>query len=84
MYSRPMPAADYVIWSHEHAGWWKPLGAGYTRLLDDAGLFSRERALDICQHALPGSRGVPNEIPVRLADLMEIRERVGLGRSVLG
>ena len=44
----------YLIWSFEHRGWWRPGSAGYTEGYDDwedAGLFTHERALEICNKA---------------------------------
>ena len=39
----------YLVWSFEHGGWWTPGGArGYTNELEEAGLFSHDRALEIC------------------------------------
>lgn len=65
----------YLIWSHEHSGWWAPEARGYTRSLDAAGRYDRGEALEICRNALPGARGrgptVPNEIPVALQDLID-------------
>ncbi len=62
---------DYLIWSHEHRGWWRP-GNGYTPRLSEAGRFTRDRALKICAEAMPGQAdrtGMLPELPVRLADL---------------
>ena len=36
--------ARWLIWSYEHAGWWRPGGWGYTRELAEAGRYSREEA----------------------------------------
>lgn len=71
----------YLIWSHEHGRWWMRGGSGYTQRFSDAGLYSRESALDICANALMGARGVPNEVPVRFEDMQELARRsAGLTR----
>jgi hypothetical protein len=43
---------SYLIWSHEHSGWWRPGGLGYSSDIDSAGRFTR--TLDICRRAPPG------------------------------
>jgi hypothetical protein len=68
-------ARDYLIWSNEHSGWWGHNEIGYVRRLGDAGRYSRERAMEICLHALPGCGSVPNELPVRAADMQELCDR---------
>lgn len=65
----------YLIWSHEHYAWWGPQGDGYTRELEEAGRYQRERALLICANAIPGTMqrlGTFPEIPVREADVLEV------------
>jgi hypothetical protein len=66
-----MPADDYLIWSNEHRGWWRPGSMGYHPGLKRAGRYSREQALEICQNALmTGAHlGMISEIPVRFADI---------------
>jgi hypothetical protein len=64
----------YLIWSHEHAAWWRPGSVGYTEQLAEAGRYSRDDALTICRKA-PGwakRLGALPELPIRLADLEEI------------
>ena len=47
-----MAETRYLIWSFEHRGWWRPGGSGgYAADFEDAGLFSHDRALEICTKA---------------------------------
>lgn len=64
---------DYVIWSNEHRGWWKPGACGYTPHLAHAGIYSRSTAILTAQQARGGWRQPepPNEIPVLLIDALE-------------
>lgn len=41
----------FFIWSHEHDGWWRPNHCGYTAKLSEAGQYSFEEALKICDQA---------------------------------
>lgn len=61
----------YLIWSHEHSAWWCAGGHGYTNDVKRAGRFHREEALAVCRQAIPGSREVPNELPVSEQDLID-------------
>lgn len=62
----------YLIWSHEHTGWWRPDRMGYTKNFGQAGQYTREQAIEVCRRAVPGMReGVFNELPVKLSDLLE-------------
>lgn len=71
----PVEPFDYVIWSNEHGAWWKPARCGYTKEIRRAGWYQRQTALAICGRALFGSRvGIPNEIPVRVADMLDMPE----------
>lgn len=42
---------DYLIWSYEHQAWRKPGKAGYTRSWLEAGLYSKNEAVQICTEA---------------------------------
>lgn len=79
------PAVDpYLIWSHEHGKWWAPGRAGYTSKISEAGRCTRASALAICVDAIPGTAnrlGAMPELPVRLADLMEV---LGSRQGALG
>lgn len=79
---------DYLVWSHEHNGWWRAGGAGYTRNPHEAGRYSRDKALRICANAAFGSDymrggvahgGSFNELPVRVEDVRFFMQRAGLG-----
>ena len=64
----------YLIWSHEHSAWWMPNSAGYCRDIQNAGRYSRSEAITICATARDGLGDLktpPNELPVRVDDLME-------------
>jgi hypothetical protein len=41
----------FVIWSIEHDAWWRPGEWGYTRVLEEAGLFPEGRAREILADA---------------------------------
>lgn len=63
-------AQVYVVWSNEHRAWWGPNRAGYCTSLDQAGRYSREAALSICDGARGGRQynDNPSEVPILLAD----------------
>jgi hypothetical protein len=64
---------EYLIWSIEHQAWWGPGENGYVTNVDDAGVYSRKRAVDICKRALPGRpKPLFNEIPVPRLLMREI------------
>lgn len=65
---------EYLIWSHEHGAWWRPNRAGYCLAVKDAGRYSQDEAIRICAHAREGLGDLstpPNEMPVRVEDLLE-------------
>jgi hypothetical protein len=65
----------YLVWSHEHGGWWGPGRNGYVQKVSDAGRYSRAQALEICCGSVPGTAaqlGAMPELPVRLADVAAI------------
>lgn len=41
----------YVIWSIEHHGWWAPNECGYAETLAEAGVYAKDRALQIVARA---------------------------------
>lgn len=60
----PCPVPSYLLFTTSEQGWgevvlwWKPEGAGYTRFLDEAGIFTRDDALSRARpaenvHAVP-------------------------------
>ena len=66
----------YLIWSNEHHAWWGLANNGYVADIANAGRYDRETVLTVCTMALLGSRlGVPNEIPVREEDVIEMLTR---------
>jgi hypothetical protein len=70
--------ARYLIWSHENRGWWRQDGYGYVTSLSDAGIYSRAKALEICERAIPGTANrlsaLP-DLPVRLEDARMLANR---------
>lgn len=68
----------YLIWSHEHGGWWGPDRCGYPKRFSHAGRYTREQALQICVDAIPGTaarmRALP-EIPIKESDIHDMIER---------
>jgi hypothetical protein len=62
---------EYLIWSHEHGGWWKPARRGYSGNLWEAGLYDAADAQQICDGANWRWRRTmadtaPNEVAVPL------------------
>lgn len=67
------PGEEFLIWSHEHAGWWGPARHGYTLNLEAAGIYSWAEAREICEQAgWTTNQHAPNEIPVRRADVLQL------------
>ena len=70
-----MADETYLIYSVEHGAWWGPDRCGYVRRIEDAGIYSRAEALDICIKAMPGTStqlGALPELPVPLHDVQEM------------
>lgn len=83
MNRRTVPPVDgphdtYLVWSHEHGGWWRPGNMGYTPDILLAGRYGRSTAIDICRQARPGrpEHAWP-ELPVRYADMMAVVKPAG-------
>ena len=58
----------WLIWSHEHKGWWKQSEYGYTDDWREAGLFSLTHAIDLCTQASYGERnGIPEETMLHIS-----------------
>lgn len=55
---------EYLIWSNEHLGWWKPGEWGYTTATHKAGRYSKARAEQIVAKANIVPHDPPNEIMV--------------------
>jgi hypothetical protein len=57
--------ARYLIWSNEHAMWWRDNQRGYTQYIEEAGRYERAEAVAIVRRAsLDGRLGVRREDPV--------------------
>jgi len=70
-----MKDETYLIWSYEHAAWWRGAFAGYTPDAIAAGRYSYEQARNICWEANK-HRPVdePHEVMVLESDLKEFLE----------
>lgn len=65
----------YLIWSHEHGAWWGPGGHSYVGKVSAAGRYTRQKAIDVCAKAMPGTSdrmGRLPELPVRLSDVQTV------------
>lgn len=61
---QPLPD-KWLIWSNEHAAWWRPASCGYTHSIEDAGRYTLKEAKAICQSGMMRNefgRSVPKEI----------------------
>jgi hypothetical protein len=68
-----MSERSYIIWSNEHARWWRPHSQGYTALISNAGRYTKAQATEICENAnryLPDAEE-PNEVLVLAPECME-------------
>ena len=63
----------YLVWSNEHHAWWRPNSRGYAKSIEDAGVYSREEAMDIAGTSRNGWTvdHTPDEIPVAVSDIPE-------------
>lgn len=65
----------YLIWSNEHRCWWYANSQGYTTVIENAGRYTREEAMEICR-SLHGKvfdcSRIPDEIPIRESDAIEL------------
>jgi hypothetical protein len=64
---------NWIIVSWEHKAFWKPGGVGYSKRLDEAGLYTKEEAEEICARAnIVREPDDPNEVavPVDYAGLL--------------
>lgn len=52
---------NWLIWSLEHAAWWKPAHKGYTEIRAEAGRYTFEEAAQITASANLLNQDVPNE-----------------------
>lgn len=73
----PTPAREavrgesYLVWSNEHRAWWRANSQGYAKSIEDAGVYSRDEAMDIAGTSRNGWTvdHTPDEIPVAVADI---------------
>ena len=73
---------EWLIWSNEHIGWWKPNRLGYTKNPEEAGLYTYEDAMDICESAnLNNSWPVPKESMVHRSNIKELQNEFDKGLS---
>jgi hypothetical protein len=73
-------AANYVVWSNEHAAWWGPKHCGYYTHLSSAGRYTRSDAIGICKGARGGRafNKNPSEVPILLHDAEQFWTEEGL------
>lgn len=65
---RNMDAPEWIIWSHEHQGWWAPNERGYVTSRKAAGRYTYAKALEIVEGANRMLKDAPNEAMVKLTD----------------
>lgn len=59
----------YLIWSNQKNKWWSSCRRGYTKSIDEAGRYSEEEAVSICNDANYNwdtgyFRKIPDELPI--------------------
>lgn len=57
----------YLIWSNEHNSWWGPNRRGYSPLIECAGKYNYEEAIEICNESNKNwdiSQTRPEELPI--------------------
>lgn len=65
---RNADAPEWIIWSHEHQGWWAPNERGYVQKRKDAGRYTYAKALEIVEGANRMLKDAPNEAMVKITD----------------
>lgn len=60
-----MISNNYLIYSYEHKAWWKPGERGYSEDIGGAGVYSFEKAVEICKSANLYTNS-PNEVMIHL------------------
>jgi hypothetical protein len=65
-----------LIWSHQHQGWWKPAGWGYTTSLFEAGRFSEQAAANALRWDLfrEWNGDTPHEVMIVAPTLEQMRD----------
>jgi len=77
----------WLIWSNEHELWWSPDSKGYTPHIKEAGRYSLDEALDICQDKLYRRKlhnigtEIPAEVMVPSPELIEVLQAEGKANS---
>ena len=64
----------YLIWSRQRSAWWRPNSAGYTQDVRNAGLYSKDEAIDISFTARDGWLDPvqpPTELAIPLSSIPE-------------
>lgn len=64
----------YLVWSNEHSSWWGRDRCGYTRIIANAGRYSRAEALSIAGTRDGGwhiRKGNPDEIAIPEQDAID-------------
>ena len=63
----------YLVWSNEHRSWWRANSQGYAKSIEEAGVYTREEAVNIARTSRDGwfVDRTPDEIPVAVADIPE-------------
>lgn len=64
----------YLVWSNEHRAWWGPEHRGYTRIIANAGRYSRKEAMTIAGTRDGGwrlNKGNPDEIAIPEQDAID-------------
>lgn len=66
---------SFLVWSNQHAMWWRADQRGYTQIIDEAGRYTRAEAEDIVRKAtLDGQLKHRRTDPVSGADYLSFDE----------
>lgn len=57
-----MSDARYLVWSNQHAMWWRPGEIGYTKVIEEAGRYDLATARLIAERATVGGRLVHRSV----------------------
>lgn len=64
---------EWLIWSNEHCAWWKPNYHGYTKYPLEAGQYTSQEAMDICESGNKYMDKSPNECMVHKSSVKELQ-----------
>jgi len=68
-------AQHYLIYSREHNAFWRPGSRGYTHLVEDAGRYALDEAIEICLDANDSVHASdPEEVVVGCPDAIQSLE----------